>query len=63
MAESVSQVADKGKSAGVGNMAMAAVSIATLGKGEEAGNAAKGVAEVAEDVVRQADLTVRGNDH
>ena len=53
-AESVSQVADKGASAGAGNMAMAAISIATLGKGEEAGNAAKGVAEVAEDVVQSS---------
>ncbi|WP_146171486.1 hypothetical protein [Luteibacter sp. OK325] len=35
-------------------MAMAAVSIATLGKGEEAGNAANGVAEVAEDVVQSS---------
>ncbi|WP_081491862.1 RHS repeat-associated core domain-containing protein, partial [Rhodanobacter sp. 115] len=53
-AEPVSQVADKGTGAGTGNIVMAAVTIATLGKGEEAANVAKGVAEVTEDVAKDA---------
>lgn len=58
-AESVSQVADKGAGAGAGNIAMAGISIATLGKGEEAVTVAKdveqGVASVAKDILKDGD--------
>jgi RHS repeat-associated protein len=53
-AESVSQVADKGTSAGTGNFVMAAITIGTLGKGEAAADAAKGVEKAAEDVIKGA---------
>jgi len=46
-AESVSQVADKGAGASTGDKVMAAITVVTLGKGEEAVAAVKDVGEVA----------------
>lgn len=53
-AESVSQVADKGAGASTGDKVMAAITFVTLGKGEVAVAAAKGVGEVAEDAAKGA---------
>jgi len=53
-AESVSQVADKGAGASTGDKVMAAITIVTLGKGEEAVTAVKDVAKVAENGSKEA---------
>jgi RHS repeat-associated protein len=47
-AEGVSQVLDKGGDAGAGNMAMAAVEVATLGQGGKVGAGIRAVTEVAQ---------------
>jgi len=53
-AEPVSQVVDKGAGASHADMAMAAIAVVTLGKGEEAATVGKGVVEAAEDVAKEA---------
>lgn len=53
-AESVSQVADKGSAASTSDKVIAAASIVTLGKGEEAVTVAKDVGEAAKGVAKEA---------
>lgn len=51
-AEPVSQVADKGAGAGTENIVLAAITVVTLGKGEEAATVAKEVGQGVEDVAK-----------